>query len=119
MAYGVLGGGAVSCLNVGKPGRNIVRVRFESGTDVVLLVGERDYMQAGYQISVHGQKGWRTVAPDLADLYWYLLDRFMKLVREGEVSVPIDEEVEVIAVLEAGKKSLAEGREVTVAEMLE
>jgi predicted dehydrogenase len=119
MAYGVLGGGAVSCLNVGKPGRNIVRVRFESGTDVVLLVGERDYMQAGYQISVHGQKGWRTVAPDLADLYWYLLDRFMKLVREGEVSVPIDEEVEVIAVLEAGKRSLAEGREVTVAEMLE
>jgi len=54
----------------------------------------------------------------LTDLYWYLLDRFMKLVREDEVSVPVDEEVEVIAVLEAGKKSLLEGREVAVAEML-
>ena len=118
MAYGVLGRGAVSCLNVGKDGRNIVRVRFESGTDVVLMVGERDYMQAGYQISVYGLKGWRTVQPNLTDLYWYLLDKFMSLVRDGEVSVPLDEEVELIAALEAGKKSLAEGREVTVEEML-
>ena len=118
MAYGVLGRGAVSCMNVGRPGRNVVRVRFESGCDLVLMVGERDYMQAGYQISLFGTKGWRTVQPDLADLYCYLLERFMKLVTDGEVSVPVDEEVEVIATLEAGKRSLAEGREVTVAEML-
>ena len=32
--------------------------------------------------------------------------------------MPIEEEVEVIAVLEAGKRSLAENREVTVAEVL-
>ena len=119
MAYAVLGRGAVSCLHVGQPGRNIVRVRFEGGHDVVLMTGERDYMQAGFQINVYGKGGWRTVQPDLTDLYWYLLDRFMKLVREGEVSVPIDEEVELIAALEAGKRSLAEGREVAVAEVLE
>lgn len=119
MAYAVLGRGAVSCLNVGKPGRHLVRVRFESGTDLMLMVAERPYMQAGYQISVYGKKGWRTVQPNLDDLYWYLLERFMRLVRTGDVSVPVGEEVEVIAVLEAGKRSLEEGREVPLAELLD
>ncbi|MHB8901501.1 MAG: Gfo/Idh/MocA family oxidoreductase [Thermoguttaceae bacterium] len=119
MAYAVLGRGAVSCLNVGQPGRNIVRVRFESGRDLVLMVGEKDWMQAGYQINVYGKKGWRSVTPKLDDLYWYLIDRFLDLVRTGKESVPIDEEVEVIAVLEAGKRSLAENREVTVAEVMQ
>jgi predicted dehydrogenase len=119
MAYAVLGRGAVSALNVGQPGRNIVRIRFQAGHDVVVLVGERDYMQGGFQINLYGKKGWRTLNPDLTDLYYYLLERFLKLVRENEVSVPIDEEAELIAALEAGKRSLKEGREVTVAEVLE
>ena len=118
MAYAVLGRGAVSCLNVGQPGRNLVRVRFENGRDLMLMVGEREWMRAGYQISLYGTKGWRTVTPNLADIYWYLLDRFVDLVRTGKESVPIEEEVEVIAVLEAGQRSLKEKREVTIAEML-
>ena len=40
------------------------------------------------------------------------------MVRTGQEPVPVEQEVEVIAVLEAGKRSLAEGREVAVAEML-
>ena len=55
-AYAVLGGGAVSCLNVGQPGRNIVRVRFEDGRDLVLLVGEPQYMTGGFKITVYGKK---------------------------------------------------------------
>jgi len=119
MAYAVLGGGAVSCLNVGQPGRNIVRVRFESGRDLLLMVAEREWMRAGYQINLYGTKGWRSLTPNLADLYWYLLERFLDLVRTKKESVPIEEEVEVIAVLEAGKRSLAENREVTVAEVMQ
>jgi len=116
----VLGGGAVSCLNVGQPGRNIVRVRFESGMDLVLMVGEAPYMSAGYQINVYAKGGWRSVQPDLSDLYLYLQQKFIDMVNSGaKYVVPLDEIVEVIAVLEAGKRSLAEGREVTVAEMLE
>jgi predicted dehydrogenase len=118
MAYAVLGRGAVSCLNVGQPGLNIVRVRFENHRDVLLMVGEREWMRAGYQINLYGQKGWRTVTPDLTNLYSYLLEAFLDYVRTGKETVPIDEEVEVIAALEAGKRSLAEGREVTLAEML-
>jgi len=119
MAYAVLGRGAVSCLNVGQPGRNIVRARFAGGRDLLLMVAERPWMRAGYQINVYGTKGWRTLTPNLADLYWYLFDRFLTLVRTKQESVPIEEEVEGIAVLEAGKRSLAENREVTLAEVLQ
>lgn len=117
MYYGVFGGGAVSCVNVGQPDRNIVRVRFESGRDLVLIVAEREYMRAGYQICVYGSRGWRTVNPDLADLYYYLQEQFIHMVRTGQEPVPVEEEVEVIAVLEAGTRSLAEGREVTLAKV--
>jgi predicted dehydrogenase len=119
LAYGVFEPGAVSCLNVGVPNRNVVRVRYESGRDLMLIVGQAPQMCGGYQINLYGTKGWKSVTPSLQDLYIYLMERFLALVREGEVSVPIDEEVEVIAVLEAGQRSLAEGREVTIAEMFE
>jgi predicted dehydrogenase len=118
MAYAVLGRGAVSCVNVGQPGRNIVRVHFAGGRDLLLLVAEKEWMRAGYQINLYGTKGWRILTPNLADLYWYLLDRFITLVRTKKECVPIEEEVEVIAVLEAGKRSLEEKREVTLAEVL-
>lgn len=118
MAYGVFPPGAVSCLNVGVPDRNIVRVRYADGRDLMLYVGQPPQMCGGYQINLYGTKGWKSVTPSLKDLYVYLMERFMALVRDGEVSVPLAEEVEVIAVLEAGQRSLAEGREVTIAEML-
>jgi predicted dehydrogenase len=119
MAYGVLEPGAVSCLNVGVADRNVVRVRYADGRDVMLIVGQPPQMCGGYQINLYGTKAWKSVTPSLADLYVYLMQRFLALVRDGEVSVPIDEEVEVIAVLEAGQKSLLTGREVTIAEMFE
>jgi predicted dehydrogenase len=118
MAAAVLGGGAVSCLNAGQPGVNIVRARYADHRDVVLLVGEKEWMSAGYQINLYGQKGWRTLKPDLADLYSHLLEAFLEYLRTGKELYPIEEEVEVIAVLEAGKRSLKEGREVTIREVL-
>jgi len=119
MYYGVFGGGAISCMNVGKADRNIVRVRFENERDLVLIVAEPQYMQAGYQINVYGTKGWRSLVPNLSDLYYYLLERFIYVLKTGIEVVPVEEEVEVIAVLEAGKRSLSECREVTIAEMLQ
>jgi predicted dehydrogenase len=119
MYYGIFGGGAVSCLNVGKPDRNIVRVRFENGRDLVLMVAESEYMRAGYQINIYGTKGWRSLVPNLADLYYYLQKRFIHMLKTGQESVPVEEEVEVIAVLEAGTRSLSENREVTIAEVMQ
>jgi len=114
----VLGRGAVACLNVGQPGRNVVRVRFECGRDLLLMVAEKEWMRAGYQLNLYGTKGWRSLTPNLADLYCYLLERFLEVARTKKECVPGEEEVEVIAVLEAGKRALAEKREVPVAEEL-
>lgn len=118
MAYGVFGGNAISAVNVGQPGMNIVRIRFTNHRDVVLMVGEREWMRAGYQISVFGKKGWQTVKPNLQDLYWYLLKEFIGYVQTGKEPYPVEQEVELIAALEAGKRSLQLGREVTIAEVL-
>jgi len=56
--------------------------------------------------------------PDLTDLYYYLQEQFIHLLKTGEEPFPVEEEVGVIAVLEAGKRSLIEGREMTIAEVL-
>jgi predicted dehydrogenase len=117
MIYAVLGRGAVSAINVGQPGGNIARIRFENKRDAVLIVAEKDRMRAGYQINLYGDKGWRSVTPDLTDLYAYLLEAFLDLVITGTESVPVEEEVEVIAALESAKRSLELGREVTLREV--
>jgi predicted dehydrogenase len=118
MAYAVLGAGAVSAINVGQPGLNEVRLRFANHRDVLLLVGEKEWMRAGYQINLYGQKEWRTVSPDLKNLYSYLLEAFLQYLQTGNEPYPIEEEVELIAALEVGLRSLDEKREVTLAEVL-
>ncbi|MCB1093437.1 MAG: hypothetical protein KDL87_18005, partial [Verrucomicrobiae bacterium] len=118
MIYGVLGGGAVSAINVGQPGANLVRLRFANHRDVMLIVGEKQWMRAGYQINLYGEKGWRSLQPDLTNLYSYLLEAFLNLLDTGKESVPVEEEVEVIAALEAGRRSLDLGREVMLSEVL-
>ncbi len=119
MVYAVLGngGGAVSVMNVGQAGQNVVRIRFADHRDVVLLVGDRDWMRAGYQINLYGQKGWKTLTPNLENLYTYLLQAFLDYVKTGKSDWSLREEVELIAVLEAGRRSLEEGREVSIEEM--
>ena len=119
MVYAVLGGGAVSAVNVGQPGANLVRIRFADHRDILLTVATRDWMRAGYQITLYGEKGWRTVQPDLKNLYSYLLEEFLGLLDTGKEPVPVEEEVEVIAALEAGKRSLQLGREVSLEEVFE
>lgn len=118
MIYAVLGKGAVSALNVGQPGANIARLRFGAERDVMLIVADKEKMRSGYQINLYGEKGWRSVTPELKDLYFYLLEAFLDLVITGKESVPVEEEVEVIAALEAAKRSLELGREVKLSEVM-
>jgi predicted dehydrogenase len=118
MIYAVLGPGAVSAMNVGQPGANLARIRFADHRDVMLIVAEKEWMRAGYQINLYGEKGWRSVTPDLKDLYSYLLEAFLDLLETGKERVPIEEEVELIAALEAGERSLKLGREVQLSEVL-
>jgi predicted dehydrogenase len=117
MAYAVLGAGVVSAHNTGREGAHIVRLRREDECDIVLMVGAREKMRAGFSIQLFGEKGTLRVEPDLKDLYAYLLDAFLDLVLRDHVSVPVAEEVELIAALEAGQKSLELGREVKLGEV--
>lgn len=63
IAYAVWGRGAVSCVNVGQPGRHLARVRYRDGHDVMLIVADRDVVRVGDQITLYGSKGWKTVTP--------------------------------------------------------
>jgi hypothetical protein len=117
MAYAALGAGVVSAHNTGREGGHIVRLRREDDCDIVLMVGAREKMRAGFSIQLFGEKGNLRVEPDLKDLYAYLLEAFLDLVLRDKVSVPLSEEVELIAALEAGQKSLEWGREVTLSEV--
>ena len=118
MAYAVLGPGAVSAMNVGQPGLNQVRVRFADHRDVLVLVGEKQWMSSSYQISLYGQKAWRNLTPDLGDLYYYLLEAFVSYAETGKEPYPVEDELELLAALEAGRRSLLERREVTLKEVL-
>jgi len=117
MAYAVLGAGVVSAHNTGREGGHIARLRREDDCDIVLMVGAREKMRAGFSIQLFGEKGNLRVEPDLKDLYAYLLEAFLDLVLRDKVSVPLSEEVELIAALEAGQKSLELGREVKLSEV--
>ncbi len=118
MAYALLGPGVISAHNVGRENGNIVRLRHQSDLDILLIVGAREYMNAGFSIQLHGEKGSLRVEPSLKDLYTYLLENFLDLVLHDKVTVPIDEEVEVIAALEAGRVSLDTGKEVLLKEVM-
>lgn len=118
MAYAVLGPGVVSAHNTGREGAHIVRLRHDQDLDIVLLVGARERMRAGFSIQLHGEKGTLRVEPNLKDLYAYLLEAFLDLVLRDRVSVPPEEEVELIAALEAGERSLELGREVKLSEVM-
>ncbi len=118
MYYGVFGGGVVSCVNVGRPDRHVVRIRFRDDRDLVVMVAENEFMSYGFQISLYGDKGRQSLTPNLDDLYFFLQERFMEVVRTGKECVPVEEEVELIAALEAGAISLREGREVQIGELL-
>lgn len=119
MIYALFGPGVLSALNVGRAGRNIVRYRCRDDLDVLLTVADPEYMRSGYLVTLQGTKAWRTLQPDLTNLYSHLLEQFLELLRTGREPVPVEEEVELIAALEAGKRSLALGREVSIAEVLQ
>jgi hypothetical protein len=113
----VLGPGVVSAHNTGREGSHIVRLRRDDECDIVLMVGAREKMRAGFSIQLFGEKGALRVEPDLKDLYAHLLEAFLVYVLRDQVGVPVAEEVELISALEAGQRSLELGREVRLGEV--
>jgi len=101
-------------MHVGRDDAHIARIRFKNDLDVVLMVGQPHKMRSGYQIQLYGSKRWKSLTPDLSHLYTYLLETWMNYLRTGKEPYPIEEEVELIAALEACQRSLESGSEVMI-----
>jgi predicted dehydrogenase len=120
MVQAALGPGIRSATNIGRGDTNIVRFTPSADADIVLLLAERGRMFSGYQVNLYGEAGWITLTPDLTNLYSYLMEAFVGYARGGEEPYPVEWELEIIAALEAARRSKDEGgREVTLAEVLE
>ncbi len=109
LAHTVLGPGAESVINVGdEQGRNIVRVRWSDGRQLVLHVGEG----IGYVFEAvfYGTEGHCCVeVSDAAYFYQNMLKAFVNLVQTGEESAPPEQTLEIIRILAAAEESLQQG----------
>lgn len=106
--YGILGPGTASVVNVGAEDRDIVRLRRHDGCQVVLNMYWREVISGGQMFTACGDGGWHTVTR-LGALYDPMLEAFLTMVRTGEMPISADEMVEVIAVVEAARRSREQG----------
>jgi hypothetical protein len=71
-----------------------------------------------FQIQIFGSRGTRTLTPSLDDLYRHLLEAFVGYLRTGIEPYPIEQEVELIAALEAAERSMTTGNPVEIDSVL-
>lgn len=107
-AYGILGAGTVSVVNVGSEDRDIIRMRRADGSQVLLNMFCREVISGGQMFTLCGSDGWHTVN-QLGALYHPMMEAFLTMVETGQMPVRPAEMVEVIAVVEAARRSREEG----------
>lgn len=107
-AYGILGPGTEWVVNVGEEDRDIVRLRRGDGAQVVLNMFWRNVMGGGQMFTVCGSDGWHTVT-ELGATYHPMMEAFLSMCETGGMPVSGDEMVEVIAVVDAARRSREQG----------
>jgi predicted dehydrogenase len=108
LAHSILGGGIKSVQDIGTEDTDIVKVTYNDGKLLVLLVSR--VAGFGFEITLYGTQGReRIVVSDGTAFYANQLRLIAQMVRDKKAPVPIENAVEVIRVLDAGKKSFAEG----------
>ncbi len=107
-AYGILGPGVKSVVNVGSEDRDIVRLRYGDGRQVVLNMFWREVMAGGSRFTLCGSDGWYTV-DQLGALYHPMMEAFLTMCESGQMPISGDEMVEVIAVVDAARRSREQG----------
>jgi len=110
MAYGILGPGAVSVINVGDEDRDILRLKRSDGVLVILNMFWREVMAGGAQFLVCGSKAWHQVGA-LGAVYQNMMGAFIEMCNTGVQPTSSEEMVEVIKVVEAGRLSRERGGE--------
>lgn len=107
-AFGILGPGVTAVTNLGAEDRDIVHMARSDGTQVVLHMFWSGVMRGGQMFTVCGSAGWHTINT-LGALYHPMMEAFLTMVRTGQMPISGDEMVEVIAVIDAARRSREQG----------
>ncbi|MFP4249549.1 MAG: Gfo/Idh/MocA family protein [Armatimonadota bacterium] len=107
-AFGILGAGVTSVINVGGEDRDVIRMKRADGAQIVMNMFFREVIGGGQMFTVCGRDGWHTV-DYLGATYHPMMEAFLSMVESGEMPIPGDEMVEVIAVVDAARRSREQG----------
>lgn len=108
LAHSILGGAFATVQNIGSDEQDIVKVTYADGRILLLLISRSAGL--GFEITLYGPDGRQHFAvTDSRAFYANQLREVVKMVRENQAPLPIQEEVEILRVLEAGKESLKSG----------
>lgn len=108
LAHSILGGGIASVQNIGDDEQDVVKVTYKDGKILMLLVSRA--VSFGFEITLYGTTGReRIVVSDGTAFYANQLRLIAQMVRDKKSPARIEDALEIIRVLEAGKKSHAEG----------
>lgn len=111
LAHSIMGGGIATVQNIGTEEHDLVKVAYKDGRILMLLVSRA--IGFGFEITLYGTEGRQhIVVSDGTAFYANQLRLIVQMVREKKAPAPIEDALEVIRVLEAGKKSFVEGGKV-------
>jgi predicted dehydrogenase len=91
--------------NIGKQGKDIVYIEYETGTQVVLNIFKD--IAVTFQVSLFGQKGWRLI--EIKNSYSMFRDNiieFIRSVQEGKSHIDFEKTEYLMRTIIAGKESL-------------
>jgi len=102
-----------SVQHIGKPDKEIVHVRLEDGTDVMLHLYR--HISGTFQVTFFGQQGWKLV--DIRNSYSMFRDNiieFVRSVKEGKPRLDFERTHRLMKVLIRAKESYDRGGEVVL-----
>lgn len=107
LAHSLMGSGIATVQNIGDDEQDIVKIQYRDGRILMLLVSR--VIGGGFEAVFYGENGRRHVeVRDSTAYYANQLRLIATMAREKKAPVAIENALEVINVLEAGKKSFAE-----------
>lgn len=108
LAHSIMGSGIATVQNIGDTEQDIVKIQYHDDRILMLLVSR--VIGGKFEITLYGEKGRsRVEVNDSTTYYANQLRLIAKMTRDKKAPVPIENALEIIRVLKAGKQSLTEG----------
>lgn len=108
LAHSILGGGIATVQNIGDENQDVVKVTYKDKRILMLIVSRA--IGSGFEISLYAKQGRRHIAvADATAFYANQLRQVVHMARDRKAPLPIENTIEVLRVLQAGKQSWKEG----------